>query len=332
LDFYLFFTKAATKKKCACLIIEIVKNKKDCLTNGRVGVIIRKDVKVRSIAFCGRRTKRQEKAMQENRKRLLTSLYRICFSVLTAVVGLLFIVQAWSIFRSAERGAYTVSRISEHFSQIVVPVILWGVALLVNIVLGWIYPDEKEKVKPYFTAEERIARLEKRLPKDAESLRLGKMDVLGKVVGWGSLAFAAVALTVSLVYLFDKSYSPVLPEPFFLEMRGLSDRLVRVLLWCGGGVALVVAAVIFNDYLGRKKETAIKREIAENAKNKIVVSPVKETEKNRSDKAARIVVWVFRGVVGTVGIVLLIWGICNGGMADVLKKAINICTQCIGLG
>jgi len=270
--------------------------------------------------------------MQENRKRLLTSLYRICFSVLTAVVGLLFIVQAWSIFRSAERGAYTVSRISEHFSQIVVPVILWGVALLVNIVLGWIYPDEKEKVKPYFTAEERIARLEKRLPKDAESLRLGKMDVLGKVVGWGSLAFAAVALTVSLVYLFDKSYSPVLPEPFFLEMRGLSDRLVRVLLWCGGGVALVVAAVIFNDYLGRKKETAIKREIAENAKNKIVVSPVKETEKNRSDKAARIVVWVFRGVVGTVGIVLLIWGICNGGMADVLKKAINICTQCIGLG
>ncbi|MBE5746817.1 MAG: thioredoxin [Clostridiales bacterium] len=44
------------------------------------------------------------------------------------------------------------------------------------------------------------------------------------------------------------------------------------------------------------------------------------------------VVWVFRGVVGTVGIVLLIWGICNGGMADVLKKAINICTQCIGLG
>ena len=33
-----------------------------------------------------------------------------------------------------------------------------------------------------------------------------------------------------------------------------------------------------------------------------------------------------------VAFVLIIVGVCNGGMKDVLLKGINICTQCIGLG
>ena len=33
-----------------------------------------------------------------------------------------------------------------------------------------------------------------------------------------------------------------------------------------------------------------------------------------------------------VAMVLIVLGIHNGGMRDVLIKAINICTECIGLG
>ena len=33
-----------------------------------------------------------------------------------------------------------------------------------------------------------------------------------------------------------------------------------------------------------------------------------------------------------ISIALIIAGILNGGMADVLSKAVNICTECIGLG
>lgn len=276
--------------------------------------------------------------MQESRKRLLKSVYRICFSILTVVVGLLFIMQAWSIFRSAERGAYTVARISEHFGQIAVPVMLWVLALLVNIVLGWVYPDEKEKVKPYFTAKERSKRLEKRLPKNADSLhRFGKADVFGAALGWVAAQVAWIAVLVSLLYLFDKSYSPVLSEPIFRELRGLSDRLVRVLLWCASAMMLVIAAVIFNEYLAKRKENAMKREIAENAKKKMAIgekTAVVHEEKTKScnPKKANVILWIVRGVIGAIGIVLVVWGIRNGGMADVLKKAIKICTQCIGLG
>ena len=41
---------------------------------------------------------------------------------------------------------------------------------------------------------------------------------------------------------------------------------------------------------------------------------------------------ITRIVLAVGGIVLVIVGICNGGMAAILEKAINICTQCIGLG
>ena len=33
-----------------------------------------------------------------------------------------------------------------------------------------------------------------------------------------------------------------------------------------------------------------------------------------------------------LGVAFIIWGILNGGMHDVFVKAINICTECIGLG
>ena len=33
-----------------------------------------------------------------------------------------------------------------------------------------------------------------------------------------------------------------------------------------------------------------------------------------------------------MGIVFMLWGVLNGGMYDVFVKAINICTECIGLG
>ena len=39
-----------------------------------------------------------------------------------------------------------------------------------------------------------------------------------------------------------------------------------------------------------------------------------------------------RPVVLLAAVCLLVLGCCNGGMRDVLEKAIRICTECIGLG
>ena len=44
------------------------------------------------------------------------------------------------------------------------------------------------------------------------------------------------------------------------------------------------------------------------------------------------IVWGIRGLILAVGVLFIVLGIFNGGMADVLGKAIRICTECIGLG
>lgn len=40
----------------------------------------------------------------------------------------------------------------------------------------------------------------------------------------------------------------------------------------------------------------------------------------------------YRLILLGICLLLLVWGVVNGGMRDVLVKAINICSECIGLG
>ena len=37
-------------------------------------------------------------------------------------------------------------------------------------------------------------------------------------------------------------------------------------------------------------------------------------------------------IIAAAAVALIVLGVMNGGMFDVLVKAINICTECIGLG
>lgn len=41
---------------------------------------------------------------------------------------------------------------------------------------------------------------------------------------------------------------------------------------------------------------------------------------------------VIRVIIVAAAVALIVLGVMNGGMFDVLVKAINICTECIGLG
>lgn len=50
------------------------------------------------------------------------------------------------------------------------------------------------------------------------------------------------------------------------------------------------------------------------------------------DKARKILLLTARIAVGVIAVTFILVGIFNGGANDVLIKAINICTECIGLG
>lgn len=52
---------------------------------------------------------------------------------------------------------------------------------------------------------------------------------------------------------------------------------------------------------------------------------------NKSKESTKILFYV-RLIVIAAAAFLVVAGVCTGGMSDVLAKAINICTECVGLG
>ncbi|MDO4828342.1 MAG: CD1871A family CXXC motif-containing protein, partial [Clostridia bacterium] len=50
------------------------------------------------------------------------------------------------------------------------------------------------------------------------------------------------------------------------------------------------------------------------------------------EKKARLAKTAVRAAMFALAVALLVLGAANGGVRDVLVKAINICTECIGLG
>ncbi len=82
----------------------------------------------------------------------------------------------------------------------------------------------------------------------------------------------------------------------------------------------IISAFVINK--SREREIKKIRELAKDA-------PAKSTTDNISNKNVYIFIKIAALLVAAG---IIVYGLCSGGTADVLTKAINICTECIGLG
>ena len=79
-------------------------------------------------------------------------------------------------------------------------------------------------------------------------------------------------------------------------------------------------------------ERGVKEALAPKKEVVIPQEPQPVKEKKTCKKCKTMGVWSLRAVIFVAAVFLIIVGVQNGGMKEVLLKAINICTQCIGLG
>ena len=99
----------------------------------------------------------------------------------------------------------------------------------------------------------------------------------------------------------------------------MGDMLTHVLPWTAAAFFLAYVALVLRD-ISMEKELVMFKNV-----------PLKKHEPE--DVLPKCVhVNILRAVVLIAASVLIIIGIMNGGARDVLVKAINICTECIGLG
>lgn len=262
------------------------------------------------------------------------SVYGIFLGVLSVALGAAFIVQVWRIFSIGER-AFTAARVAKYFRQIAPIAFAWVEAVIGGVILNAMFPSE-EKLTPYVDENVTLARLTRRCETEKRQPLIKR-----RKAAWVACFWIGGALIVAAGIFFFGPLIPIADEGFFATHEE-ATRLVLALP-CVIAALCVWSGVEAYDSKSKKREIAIvKQEIVENAKKGVKVTP-SQTEEVKTGLALKLDrvkkfcsgKWFIFGLKTTlfvVAVVFIVTGILGGGMGDVLLKAINICTQCIGLG
>jgi len=279
--------------------------------------------------------------MTKEKKSYFWLVYKIFLSVFTAVVGALFIMQVWRIYNAGGKGGYTVPIISERFSEIAIFVYLWILAVLVGGVLSYVLPKEELKPKAYVETQIQLERLYKRVSGAKELLEVKKSRNFRLAMRIACMVLCLVSAAMGLNVLLSASYSPKLTGEFFVGHNAVVDRLIFVLPWALGAGISAWLSIILSERSRMQEVTFLKETLVQQAKEQKVSGKKNAAESESSNEPSCKVCAFFssakfllgaRIALAVIAVVLCIIGIFNGGMDDILKKAINICTQCIGLG
>ncbi len=127
-------------------------------------------------------------------------------------------------------------------------------------------------------------------------------------------AVAVLACAVPcLIYLLNRDHF----TSWNLE-QVMGQMLLHVAPWVAAAFGVVLAASFACGRNVKREITALKGHVGK--------------AKPETPAPRRVPVGVLRACLYAVAIVFIVLGVMNGGLRDVLVKAVNICTECIGLG
>ena len=237
---------------------------------------------------------------------------------------------------------FTRESISAHFSKISVFVYITIAAILGSIVVDIVFPLEPEKIKGQVKDGAVLRRLlKKNALTPSVSAKIEKHFVLRFVLTIISVVLvlgASITAFVVVLTSFDANDS-------YINGQVISGTLTILRYFTVPFAYLIVTAIVCK--ITTKKDMAlVKADIKDNkdAQEKIIAANdcafVKLTcelndaceSMTKPCKCHNILSIIVKCIIGAVAVLFIILGILNDSMADVLTKAINICTECIGLG
>lgn len=195
---------------------------------------------------------------------------------------------------------------AERFGRIAWAVWLWAALLAAALVLRVSGGRAALKAPAAYRLEALLVRCEKTEAMRAEETKRRRWLA-------GCVAVCALCAAAAGVYL---------ARPDSFASRDLETTMGRMLRCIAPCAAAAIAALAVYE---RAREKSLLREIELAKEAPRRQAPLKEA---RSAAAKN----VCRAALLAAAAALIALGVCNGGMRDVLVKAINICTECIGLG
>ena len=251
----------------------------------------------------------------------LRRIYGAVLGVSIAAAGLCLMAACFGIYRSGDQ-AFSREAVAAAFRPIALPVYLCLALVLGGFLLHLVFPPEAKKPAAGKQDLLTLQRLHDKtdLSQCGEPLLSAITEEQKRRKRRSSIRTGLLALS-SVIFL-----AYILSGDRFLlpDINSSMIRAMTVLLPC---LAVTFGYAVFAAY---RNAASVKKEIGL-MKQANAAAPRKPDPKpapvNQDVKLKRI-----RGAVLLLAAALLVYGFLSGGAADVLTKAINICTECVGLG
>lgn len=259
--------------------------------------------------------------MTQERIKRIHQIYGAVLSVVIVIAGICLMVQCNAIYRSGDH-PFSREAVAAHFAPIALPVYLCLAMVIGGFLLRWLLPDEPSKQKMGKNDILILRRLHARTDLSqcdpalqqavaAQQKRRSTLRILRNGI-------CAVCAVVFLSYGLNSGN---------FHQSQINDSMIKAMYRFVPCLLVSFGAAVFTAYQSKKSlraEIELMRQA--NAVAKVPAGPEPEPE-NRDKQTV-----TARRIIAVVAIALLLFGFFTGGTADVLTKAVNICTECVGLG
>ena len=259
--------------------------------------------------------------MAPETKKRIHQIYGLALSCLSILAGICFIAACLNIYYSGiatdAPQIYTRQIVADSFQKIAIPVYLCLAAVVGSFLLHLALPLEKSKCKAEKNLPALLQKLQEKLDWDACNMPLRStltaQRKLRKQLTGIAAALLAIGGIVFLVYAANSSNwgsdSTISMVSAIYVLLGSLAIPFAYTLWCVRVCHLSMAAEI---------------ELLRQAPR---LTHVPTPAQGNCHRAA-----ILQIAILLAGAALVVLGACNEGTADILTKAVNICTECVGLG
>ena len=248
----------------------------------------------------------------------LHRIYNILFSIVIIIAGICLIIGVLTIYNSGDQ-PFSRESVATTFSTIAFPVYLTLVMAIISFVWEILSPSDKEKEPK---AKDYPALLSNLYNK--KDFSAGDVAVQEEIKAlWKNRKMHIIIRTIILVVCSAIFLLYALNSANFhqSEINSSMINAMKVLVPCSlVAFAYTLFVAVHNEKSIQKEMELVKKLPALQAS---VDDEIVSEEKRLSP---------YRNGILVAAIILVVYGFLNGGTVDVLAKAINICTECIGLG
>lgn len=256
------------------------------------------------------------------KNKLIDMLFLIIVSAQTILMSVLFIVQILRIYYD-NNAIFTREICKEYILQILPVIIIWIVIIIVSFIYSHIKKNPDKNIAK-ITNIVKLNNLERVCPKfdgeleEAYSL-LKKENKKRKIALYINIVISILCSIMGLCYLLNVKHFKSDGDLAFQAVQ----MFIHLFPWVIITFISMIGYVLYEEYSAKKSIESIKF---------IIKNKGKKNNNLKYDKRKNLIMKIARLSITIIAVALIIHGVFNGGANDVLQKAINICTECIGLG